>query len=159
MFNKIFGKNSSKEEKIETKDALLLQRLPSMNLTEMRLYVKNNIQEMESTESGLLEVLKRLTLKDETSLKRYIESDDMDSKIKKAFDLVIVIAEHKKITLDAVELIQEFINVYQEIILNFDRENKQIYESKLRTALEKSIEGVNQRTALQRKMDVLGEDR
>ncbi|NCO01744.1 MAG: hypothetical protein GW906_07920 [Epsilonproteobacteria bacterium] len=156
MFNKIFSKNSSKEEKSEEKDSLLIQRLPSMNLTDMRLYVKNSIHEMESTENGLVEILKRLTLEDETSSKRYIESDNMDSKIKKAFDLVIVIAEHKKITLDAVELIQEFINVYQGIILNFDRQNKQIYESKLRTALEKSIEGVNQRTALQRKMDVLG---
>jgi len=156
MFNKIFSKNSSKEEKSEEKDSLLIQRLPSMNLTDMRLYVKNSIHEMESTENGLVEILKRLTLEDETSSKRYIESDNMDSKIKKAFDLVIVIAEHKKITLDAVELIQEFINVYQGIILNFDRQNKQIYESKLRTALEKSIEGVNQITALQRKMDVLG---
>ena len=156
MFNKIFSKNSSKEEKSEEKDSLLIQRLPSMNLTDMRLYVKNSIHEMESTENGLVEILKRLTLEDETSSKRYIESDNMDSKIKKAFDLVIVIAEHKKITLDAVELIQEFINVYQGIILNFDRQNKQIYESKLRTGLEKSIEGVNQRTALQRKMDVLG---
>jgi len=156
MFNKIFSKNSSKEEKSEEKDSLLIQRLPSMNLTDMRLYVKNSIHEMESTENGLVEILKRLTLEDETSSKRYIESDNMDSKIKKAFDLVIVIAEHKKITLDAVELIQEFINVYQGIILNFDRQNKQIYESKLRTALEKSIEGVNQRTALQRNMDVLG---
>lgn len=156
MFNKIFGKNSSKEEKSEEKDSLLIQRLPGMNLTDMRLYVKNSIHEMESTENGLVEILKRLTHEDETSSKRYIESDNMDSKIKKAFDLVIVIAEHKKITLDAVELIQEFINVYQDIILNFDRRNKQIYESKLRTALEKSIEGVNQRTSLQRKMDVLG---
>jgi len=81
----------------------------------------------------------------------------MDSKIKKGFDLVISIASHAKITVVAVELIQEFITLYDDVITKFDRDNKQIYESKLKDALQRAINNISEMADLKRKMNVLGE--
>ena len=97
-----------------------------------------------------------MTTLNEESEKRYIQIDDMDSKIKKGFDLIITISSSKKISVEAVELIQEFIAVYQEIIEKFDRQNKQIYASKLNDALNSAIKGVNRRSQAEYKLNILG---
>ena len=81
----------------------------------------------------------------------------MDSKKKKGFDLVISIASHAKITVVAVELIQEFIALYNDVVTKFDRDNKQIYESKLKDCLDRAIGNISEMADLKRKMNVLGE--
>jgi hypothetical protein len=128
-----------------------------MKLTDMRAYINNKIPDFEVDEDGLIEVLRRLTTRNSKTSKRYIEIDDMDSKIKKGFDLVISIASHAKITVVAVELIQEFITLYDDVITKFDRDNKQIYESKLKDALQRAINNISEMADLKRKMNVLGE--
>ncbi|KIM02678.1 MAG: hypothetical protein KU29_13940, partial [Sulfurovum sp. FS06-10] len=94
-------------------------------------------------------------------IKRCVRSDlkidDMDSKIKKALELVLSIAKHKKITIFTVELIQEFISTYDDIILKYDTENKQIYASKLRNSLDVAIHNLNEMAELKRRMNIVGE--
>ena len=150
MFGNILGKDKNKSGNKE-----LVHKILKMNIPEMRSYVNNRAFNLELTEEGLVEVLKKLTSLNEESEKRYIQIDDMDSKIKKGFDLVITISQSQKISVEAVELIQEFIAVYQEIIEKFDRENKQIYASKLNDALSGAIKGVNRRSQAEHKLNVL----
>jgi len=156
MFGKILGRKN--KDSLEDKNHNeMIEKISKMNLTDMRAYIKNKILDFEVDEDGLIEVLKRLTVKNKETSKRYIEIDDMDSKIKKGFDLVISIASHPKITVVAVELIQEFITLYKDIIIKFDKDNKQIYESKLKTALTTAIENISKIANLEKKMNVLGE--
>ena len=148
MFESLLGKkeqNSSLENKIYR-----------MNLTEMRSYIKNNMTNIESSSDGLSLVMDKLITKNERTSKRYIQADDMDSKIKKAFELVLAIAIHKKITVHIVEQLQEFLAVYKDMIVKYDQENKDIYISRFKKALKQSIENIHSMSNLERKMNVLG---
>jgi hypothetical protein len=58
--------------------------------------------------------------------------------------------------MQTIELAQSFLENYKELIEDFDTRNKQIYASKLRDALEAAINTINQYSALQQKMNVLG---
>jgi hypothetical protein len=157
MFGNILGKKKSEVSSEDKNHAELVQKISKMKLTDMRAYINNKILNFEVDEDGLVEVLRKLTTRNSETSKRYIEIDDMDSKIKKAFDLVISIASHAKITVVAVELIQEFITLYNDIIVKFDRDNKQIYESKLKDSLDRAIGNIGEMADLKRKMNVLGE--
>jgi hypothetical protein len=76
-----------------------------------------------------------LIKEDKKTKKRYIKIDDSDSKKKKGFDLVIAISTHKFITIPIVDLIQDFIEVYKDVIEKYDTDNKQTYEHKLRKSV------------------------
>jgi len=157
MFGKILGK---KKDEVSVEDKMhseIIQRVSKMNLTDMRAYINNRMGNFEVNEDGLIEILRRITTKNAETSKRYIEIDDMDSKIKKSFDLVISIASHSKITVVAVELIQDFITLYDDVIAKFDKDNKQIYESKLKDALSRAIGNIGEMSDLKRKMNILGE--
>ena len=155
MFGKLLGKDKSPSG--DATQLELVSKISKMNLLEMRHYINNKLSSLEVCENGIVEVLKKLTDINNDTKNRYIQADDMDSKIKKAFELVIVLSSNKKITVVAVELIQEFIIVYDEIIKKYDTKHKQIYASKLNDALLSAIDGVNRLSQTQRKMKVLGD--
>jgi ribonuclease HII len=156
MFSNILGNKDSKSEQESKENDDLIHKISTMNLTDMRLYVNNKMNNHNSNEEGLVEIMKRLTTKNEDTSKRYIEIDDMESKIKKAFELVLIVANHKKISVPAVELIQKFIELYGDVIQKYDIENKQIYGSKLKDSLSKAISTINLISEFQKKMGVLG---
>lgn len=156
MFGNILGREKDELPTGDSTHNELTAKISKMNLPEMRAYVNNRAFEFEICEDGLVEVLKKLTTLNEDTEQRYIAIDDMDSKIKKGFDLIITISESKKITVVAVELIQEFIDVYVDIIEKFDTDNKQIYSSKLHDALNKAVNNVNSISEMNQKMKVLG---
>ena len=157
MFGNLLGRKKeeiSEEDKINTE---VVHRISLMNLTDMRAYVRNNMKGIESCEDGLIAVMDRLVTKNEDTLKRYLEVDDMDSKIKKGFELVLSVAAHKKVTIIAVEQIQEFIVLYQDLILSFDKKYKQIYGSRLNEALEKALKTVEIMADANIKANILAE--
>lgn len=154
MFNNLFGKKSEVNDESKV-NAHITEKIVHMNLTDMRAYLNNRITGFDVCEFGLSEVMKKLTIEDEENEQRYLKMDDMDTKIKKAFDLVLIIAVHKKMSVRTVEYIQEFIEVYKEIIRSFDTRNKQIYGSKLNDALKMAIKGVNSIEELKNKMKIL----
>ncbi len=156
MFGKILGR---KKEEISSSDRAhneIVSKINQMNLTDMRAYLKDSMKDFESCEDGLTAVMSRLITKDAKTSKRYIEIDAMDSKIKKGFEIVLTVAAHKKMTVTTVEQIQEFIKLYQDIIVKYDTDHKQIYGSRLKDALSKSIENINKMTEINRKSAVLG---
>ena len=126
-----------------------------MNVTEMRTDLNNKLTDFQVCEFGLSEIMKRLITIDSQTGQRYLQMDDMDQKIKNAFDLVIFIASNTKITVLSVENIKEFIFVYDEIIQKYDKTNKQIYALKLGEALNNAIEGVHKKEDLKNKMNIL----
>lgn len=155
MFGAILGKN--KEESGEDKlHQIIVEKVSKMNLVDMRVYVNNNLKDFGICEDGLSEVMRRLNSKDEKTSKRFIETDAMDSKKKKAFDIVIIIAKNKKVTVLVTELIQEFMETYKDIITQYDRDNKQIFGEKLKTALNGSISTIATMAEMNRKMKVIG---
>ena len=79
------------------------------------------------------------------------------SKKKKSFDLVIVISEHKKITITTIEQIQEFIELYKDIIEKYDNDNKQIYASRLKDSIEKGLKTIELMAEVNKKEKVLSE--
>ena len=151
MFGSILGK---KKENTPVDDVAL--KVSKMNLTEMRSYVNNKLDNFEITPDGLIEVMRRLTSMDENNSKTYLQIDDMDSKKKKGFDLVLMIAISKHISVEVIELLQEFIKVYEELIAKYDVEFKEIYASRFLDAIELAIGNVNKQTEFQRKQKVLG---
>ncbi len=158
MFKGILGRKKEEISEENSAHAALVEKISKMNLTEMRSYIKNKIQDLEVSEDGLNVVMRRLT-EDSKSKKYYLKADDMDSKKKKAFDLVLSIAENKKINLVTVELIQKFIEIYENIIAEYDKEYKEIYASRFVDAVNNALAGINQKMALKNKMDVLGENK
>lgn len=149
--------NSKNENEDKDKNSQILEKISKMNLSDMRSYVRNTIKDFEVDEYGLQEVMRRLTVKDAHTEKFYINSDDMASKKKKAFDLVILIAKNRKITIDTIEEIQKFAEVYKEIIGLYDREFKEIYASRFNDAITIAIANLNEIGHLQSKMNVLDE--
>jgi len=152
MLSKILGlKKNDKPDK----DEELAEKISKMNLTEMRSYLNNRIPTLEVSKNGLVEILKKLTTLNEKSSKRYIEIDDMDSKKKSGFDIVIHIATQKKISVKAVELVEKFIVMYDDVIKKYDTENKQIYGSKLNDSLQKAISNMNEISEIKKKLNFL----
>lgn len=80
----------------------------------------------------------------------------MDSKKKKGFELVLLVAKNIHMSADIVEQLQEFIVVYEELIHKYDTENKDIYISRFNDAISLAINNVNKQSELGRKANVLG---
>lgn len=155
MFGNLLGRNKKETSKEDKVNAEVVHRISQMNLTDMRAYVRNNMKGIESCSDGLIAVMDRLITKNEDTMKRYIEIDDMDTKIKKGFELVLSVASHKKVTVTTVEQIQAFIVLYEDLILKFDKEYKQIYETRLNNGLEQALKTVDIMADVNRKEDVL----
>jgi len=153
MFENMLGKKDSQSNKSNSQ---LIEKISKMNLVEMRTYVNDNMSDFKISQDGLSEVMRRLNSYNKDTSKRFIELDAMDTKIKKAFDLVILISKSKKITVITAELIQSFINIYNDIISKYDKENKQIYGSRLKDSLQASMLNLDEMTKLKRKMNILG---
>ncbi|MDY0232764.1 MAG: hypothetical protein RBS11_01910 [Sulfurimonas sp.] len=156
MFSNMLGKigiSTNDKEKMHNE---LVERISRMNLTDMRSYINNRISDLPVSEDGLKEILKRLLEVDEKTDKRYIDIEDMDSKIRKGLDLIINILANKKITIEAIEVAIELFEASKEIIEKYDNDNKQIYHSKIRDSLNKAIETMNMKSEIQRKMGVIG---
>jgi len=153
MFGKILGK-SEEEINGDSSHSEIVEKISKMNLTDMKLYVNNKLSSFEINEDGLSEVMRRLVSIDANE-RRFIESDAMDSKMKKAFDLVIIISKSKKITVTTTELIQKFIELYKDLLHTYDTNNKHIYTSKLNDALVNAITMINTISEYKLKMKVL----
>lgn len=153
MLGKILGRSKKVAGEDKAYDDVV-HKISKMNITDMRNYVNAKQKDLEIDEDGLCEVMRRLVSKDSDS-KRFIESDAMDSKIKKAFELVLVVAASKKITVVAVELIQEFIEQYIDIIKKYDSDNKDIYESRLKDSVSNATKIIVEITEIKKKMGVL----
>ena len=151
MFGKILGKNKLESNKHNN---VIVEKISKMNRSDMRVYVNNKLNIFEVCEEGLTEVMKVLVSKDAKG-RRFIESDAMESKIKKAFDLVIIVAKSKKMSIDTTELIQTFIELYSDIIQKFDNDNKQIYSSKLKDSVNTSLATLQTMNNLKKKMNIL----
>ncbi len=155
MFKSILGRKKGDISQEESAHAALSEKISKMNLTEMRSYVKNSIKDFEVSGDGLTEVMNRLTTEDENTKQYYLKVDDMDSKKKKAFDLILLVAKNNKINLGTIELIQKFVEIYSKIIKSYDTEYKEIYYSRFEDAINLGLTTINSKVALRNKMNVL----
>ena len=157
MFGNFLGKKKNVESEAGSDHADIVEKVSKMNLTEMRTYVRDKITTFELSEDGLVEVIRRIVSPNPETMKLYLQMDDMDSKKKKAFDLILTISDSKKISLEAVELTQKFIVVYADVIAKFDHDYKEIYASRFEDAIAHSLNNMEILAELQRKMKLLGE--
>jgi len=151
MFGKFFGKKNS----TSLNDKEIAVKIANMSITDMRSYINNKISSLPLSEAGLNAVMKKLTSVNETTSKRFIEIDDMDTKIKKAFDLLLLIGKNKKVSMRTIELIQKFVELYADIITKYDTEKKEIYNSRFNDLIKNLIIKIDGAVALKNKMDLL----
>ncbi len=152
----MFGKLLKKSEKTSGNSSKEFHEyLYSIGVSDMRNLLLGQIIKFPVDEEMIIEILKRMTHTDEKTNKRFLESSDADIKLKKAFDTIITAASSKKMSVEAIELIQKFILMYTDLIDGFDTRNKQIYMHKLTKAIELSINTVEQLTAYLNKMAVI----
>ena len=156
MFSGVLGKMGISTSNKERMHNELVERISKMNLTDMKSYTNNNITDLPVSTESLVEVLRRLLAVDEKTDKRYLDIEDMDSKIKKGLDLIISILANKKLSIEAIEVAVELYEVSKEMIKKYDTDNKQIYLSKISESINKAIENMNKKTDIQRKMGIIG---
>jgi hypothetical protein len=157
MFSSLFDKKSDKSSEEDKNHSELVTKISKMNLTDMKNYVRGKIPDFKLSRDGLKEVMRRLVKEDAHTSKRYLQSDDMESKIKKAFELVLTISTSNKMSVETIELIQEFILVYKDIIVKYDRDNKQIYGTRLTESIDKSIMIVSRMSDYSLRSKIIGE--
>ncbi len=145
MFSKILGSLKGSQASQDTK---LDEKISRMDMHEMRVYVNGGLDDFPVDEYGLHEIVKKLMTKLETSEKYYIDIEDMDSKKKRAFDLITLILEHKKVSIAVIESIQEFLNLYEALIIKYDTDNKQIYESRIKKMISQAIEKISMKARI-----------
>lgn len=135
LLNGILGSRSKKNKKLE-------EKISKMDLRYMRLYVNGRLSEFKVDEFGLNEIIKKLTNPNAETSKHFIEADDMDSKKKKALDLIILILANKQTSIAVIENVHLFLEVYEEIISKYDKDNKQIYEKRIKDLINLAIKRI-----------------
>ncbi len=154
LFSSILG--NIKDSKKESENEKLLNKIEKMDLGDLRLYVNGKLSEYKVSGYGLSEIVKKLIYINESTKHNYIQEDDMDSKKKKVFDLILLILKSKKINLYTVELIQKFLELYSGIIKEYDKQNKQIYEQKIKESMSIALDKINFRSDEVDRMRTLG---
>ena len=132
LLNRILGSKSKKNKKLE-------EKISKMDLRQMRLYVNGKLSKYKVDEFGLNEIVEKLTKLNKETSKYFIETTDMDSKKKKALNLIILILANKKTSISVIENIHLFLEVYEEIIKKYDKDNKQIYEKRIKDLISLAI--------------------
>ncbi|MEN8304326.1 MAG: hypothetical protein ABFQ64_09665 [Campylobacterota bacterium] len=143
MFGSILGKGKDKKSKNSTSS--VHNKISKMNISEMRSYVNSRVANLNLTKEGLAEVMKKLTLPSEKTSKLYIAADDMDTKKKKGFDLVLLIVQNEYVDLDILEQIRNFTVVYEELINEYDTKHKEIYSSRFADAISLAEYNLNRK--------------
>ena len=157
MFGKILGKKKDATSEDEKEHTQLVEKISTMNLTEMRTYVNDKLATLPLCEDGLSAIVNKLSTPDSAG-NMYLKEDDMDTKKRKAFELILLVSKSQKITFKTVDLIQKFIEKNIKLINNYDKEHKEIYLSRLNNAIELALKNINEITILKAKMDILGEN-
>ena len=152
MFSKIFGNTKDNSHMDNNKQKEFISK---MTLTDMKSYINDRIEDYPVEEDGLTEILNKLLKVDEKTSKRYINIDDMDSKIKKGFDLVLNILSNKKITVDSIELASQFAELSKPIIDKYDKDHKEIYSTRFTDSITLAIQKMNLRSELEKKMNFI----
>lgn len=142
MLKKLLGKDKESISKNDTKQ--LAEYISKAGLTELRSLLLGQVTRFKVDENTVIEVLKKLTSQDENTKKRFLEKDDNDIKLKKAFDTVITAAKSKEVSIDAVEQIEKFMTMYKDLIDDYDLRNKQVYMHKITKAAEHSLSFIEQ---------------
>ena len=158
MFGKILGKKKDDTSEEEKRISEVIEKISKMNLTEMRSYVNNKLLSLPLCEDGLSTVVEKLSIPNKETSAMYLKLDDMDTKKRKAFELILLIAKSQKITFKTVELIQKFTENNAELISKYDTDHKQIYLSRFGDAIDLALKNINEMAGLKAKMDILGEN-
>jgi len=113
---------------------------------------REDSSEESAVDAALVEKISKMNL---TEMRSYIKNNIKDFEVSEE---IIVISENKKINFVTVELIQKFVEIYCDIIEQYDTEHKEIYSSRFVDAVNVALANINKKVVLQNKMDVLGEN-
>lgn len=155
MMKNIFGSLKDTFRKKESIDPKMIEKISKMNLSDMRLYLKNGIKDFELSTDGLNEVLKKLVSPVNEKGELYLKADDADSKKKKAFELVLLAAGSIKISVKAIEHMQQFVEIYKDIIRDYDEQQIDIYHSRIIKAIEIAIENMYKINNIEKSLDMM----
>lgn len=155
MFDKIKNKNSGETEE----DTVFTALIASWNLTEIKTYLQNKNPDFPLSSRGIDTVLNRFTSQEKPSDKypngkRMVELDDNDVRIKKAFDIILLLSKSSHLSMESVEKMERFRELHCDVIEKFDKQNAQTYEHKLKEAIANAIILVEAKKGIENSLNV-----
>jgi len=130
MLKKLFQKQKNKyDESKYLKE--ILNRVEKMDIYDMHYY----LWEDNSCEIGIDAIIQKILQKDTKENRRFVEIYDAKYKIGRSFELFLKILEHKNITQKTLDLVDEFLFLFADVIREYDEKYDDTYGEKLKNAL------------------------
>lgn len=158
MFQEMF-KKIKKTTKDDASDTVFKSLIATWTLTDIKTYLQNKNPEFPLTEHGLLIVLERFTTREKPSDKYpngkcEVELDDNDIRIKKAFDIILLVAKSSTLSMEGIEKMEAFREMHTDVIEKFDKNNAQTYEHKLKEAVANAIIMVETKKGIENSLNI-----
>jgi len=123
--------------------------ISTWNKGEIKDYLYNKNKRYSPSDAGMAAILQRFIHMHEFKI------GDMSEELKNGFDIVRIIARNSKIYFQTTDLIYEFIHLYKEVIVSYDRQSAQTYYHKLLQDYEKSVRMVNRKLEIEEEIRVV----
>jgi len=159
MFGKMFDKIKKSKETTEDSQSIYKDLVASWNITEMRAYLQNKNADFPMNVEGIDAIVERFAFQEKPSDKfpkgkRLLELNDNDVRVKKAFDVVVLLSSNLLLSLEGVEKLEKFRMLHEDVIEQFDKRNAQTYNHKLKDAIAQAIVMVEAKKGLEKRLDV-----
>lgn len=131
-----------------------------LSLTDLRRYINGEDPTHPPSEAMLIDVLKHVMNRETPSEafpqgKRCVDTNDNDVRIKKLLDLGLSIARSKKVGVESLAMLLEFIDMYDDIIEDYDTRHKEIYKTRFLEQVKSAITTVETKMHLHDKFQLL----
>lgn len=129
----------------------------SWNLTQMHDYVMCKDTAYICNYVGFNAILDKFNNhkikdKDYPNGRREFESSDRPERLKKAFDLVIIISRHPRSKIKTMKGIEAFLKCYMELIIKYDKDNGTEYKKTILRAFRQGLLNIERKLQSKKKM-------
>ncbi len=131
------------------------------NLTQMHEYVMCKNEKYICVHAGFNAILEKFNHhktedKEHPKGRREFESSDRPERLKKAFDLVIIISRHPRSNIKTMKAIQTFLKTYMDVITAYDKANSTEYKKKLLQSFRLGLLNIERRIQRKKRMQSSG---
>lgn len=155
MFNssKLPSSNRAYDKLFKQMQALV----SSWNLTQMHDYVMCKNEAYVCNYVGFNAILDKFNNhktkdKDYPDGRREFESSDRPERLKKAFDLVMIISRHPRSKIKTMKGIQTFLKCYMDVIVKYDKDNGTEYKKKILRSFRQGLLNIERKMQSKKRM-------
>ena len=159
MFGNMFDKIKKKDLGKEGEDSVFTALVASWNLTDIKTYLQNKNPDFPMNAMGVETILNRFTTRAKPDKKyvegkRMVDIDDNDIRVKKAFDIILLLSKNTLLQMQSVEKMERFRILHEDVIEKFDKQNAQTYSHKLKEAIANAIILVEAKKGIENSLNV-----